>query len=566
MGRRTQNQAGLFVLLTLLLVVPLTAFAGGDPKASPSNSEKTKESQPTSPQKGFLKDNSDLLTNKFFTSNRTISLPEICRRAFRNHGDLDTRLNGCPWLRDQIVWETGNGTRIAYPDWTPAQKDRLEELFQALLRGNDSLGIHCPDPRVAMSWQTGKYYLSADEAFDIYAAHVAHVFYLEATNRVPWSVTNLPPQELEELLASYSYHSKIMPSLETGYPPHIRAGRDFRRPFREYGADALVCDPRGGYRFIRGERSTLHRDLLGATEEETVKNLTWWFHNNVRHAGPGEYLSREERIQHAYLKDRLRHRGQGVMAPAGCHAAANLFYDLAKSVNIPLKVAGFFERDPGSETETGHYGTTMHGGLVFRWARPGTKVLWHADLIYANFRAIFPVEEGLDTVRMREDRAKQKLFETTWLTPTELQSWGFRYFSELPTIIPESGYGIHSRGVHEDRSDYGQLGGFWQLNCPQDVDNIPCLEEASIYEMQFQLCPWDSYLRSYCLDEIGFRAELDDYLPVHPMSFPLPAARSGADNFSHAARCVQAYGGCEGLNTLMSEYNRTFGTDTWVDR
>jgi len=586
MVQKKQNQVGLFIFLALFLG-SWNALAKNDPKINKYDSETPKESQKTSPQlknhpnpstKGSIISggirqgafNGPIFLPESNLGDRPVSLPEICRAALRNPVDLETRLSGCPWLRDQVVWETGNGTRISYPDWAPAQKDRLNELFQALLREDNNLGIHCPDPRVAISSQTGKYYLSADEAFDVYAVHVAHVFYLEATNRVPWSITNLPPAELEEFLASYNYQSRIVPTaiMNLNYPPHIQANRDFQRPFRENSINNLICDPRDGYRFIRGETSSLRRDLLGATEEETLKNLTWWFYNNVRHTGPGEYGSRAERVQYAYLKDRLRYRGVGVASPAGCHTAANLFYDMAKSVNIPLKVAGFFDREPASETETGHYGSTMHGGLVFRWARPGTKVLWHVDLIYANFGAIFPIEEGLNAVRMREDRTKQKFFDTTWLSPTELQSWGFRYFSELPIVIPGIDYGLHSRGPNEDVPNFGYFGGFWQLNCPQDVGNIrmPCLERASVYEAQFQLCPWDSYLQSYCFDETGFHAELDAYRPIRPMSFSLPAARSARDNFSRVGRCVQAYGGCDGLNTLMSEYNRAFGADTWSDR
>ncbi len=587
MGQKKQNQVGLFVLLAFFLVSS-NALARNDPKANKHNFEKNAESQKTSPERGFLEDNlhpsqkgssfsSGISQGQFDTPitlpqwglrDRAVSLPEICRTALRNPADLETRLNGCPWLRDQIVWEMGNGTRISYPDWTPVQKDRLEEFFQALLRGDNNLGIRCPDPRVAMSSQTGRYYLSADEAFDVYAAHVAHVFYLEATHGVPWSITNLPPAELAEFLVSSSYQSRITSSTNLSYPSHIQANRDFQRPFRENSINNLICDPRDGYRFIRGEASTLRRDLLGATEEETLKNLTWWFYNNLWHTGGGTYLSRGDRVQHAYLRDRLRRREGGVAAVAGCHTAANLFYDLARSVNIPLKVGGFFEGDPVLATEPDNYGNIMHGGLVFRWARLGTRVLWHADLIYATFGVILPVEEGMDAVRMREDRTKQKFFDTTWLSPTELQSWGFHYFPELPTVIPGSGYGIHSRGLNEDTPDYGQLGGFWQYNCPRDStgNRMPCLERASLYEDQFQLCAWVNYLESYCFNETDFHDQLNLDRPVRPASFSLPVARSASDNYTHATSCVTAYGGCSNLNTLVSDYQRTFGTDTWSDR
>jgi len=496
-----------------------------------------------------------------------VSLAQVCRDTFRRGTDLESRLEYCPILKAAIVWETGSGERHPYAEWTGEQKARLEYFFQALLRGDTNLGIHCPDPARAMAMGSNRLYLSTDEAFDIYVAHVAHVFYLEASNRVPWSVTNLPPQELEELLASYRYHSRITSSLNVDYPSHIQANRDFQRPFREHVANALVCDPRDGYRFLRGETSTVRRDLLGTTEEETLKNITWWFFNNVLHTDP---LSREERLRYVYLKDRLRRHGEGVVAPLGCHTAANLFYDLAKSVNIPLKVVGAFELEPDTSTSSGaFYGNTVHEGLIFRWDRLGTKVLWHVDLIYqATFSNLFPIEEGIGTAPMTPDRTSWKLFDTMWSTPGALRSWGFNYLSELPTVISGIGYGIHSRGIFEDEPDFGQLAGFWRRACLHDgdINVMPCLTRASFYEQEFQLCSWDYYLDHYCGNRVLFRTVLDLNQSLRPDSFSLPVTRSGSDYFDRAEQCVIAYGGCSNLNHLVEEHTRTFGTDTWSDR
>ncbi len=118
-----------------------------------------------------------------------------CWCQLQQHGSLEERLSGaCDYLQDEIVWETGTGERVIYRGWTDQQKDRIDELFQLLLENRRDLGLRCPDPsrnyprNMRPGGLTANMFFTAEEAFDIYAAHVAHVFYIEATQAVPWSI------------------------------------------------------------------------------------------------------------------------------------------------------------------------------------------------------------------------------------------------------------------------------------------------------------------------------------------------------------------------------------------
>ena len=75
----------------------------------------------------------------------------ICLESLQQPGSLDSRLAGCGRLRSAIVWESATGESSPYDSWTVAQKSRLDEIFQALVREDADLGLSCPDPATSYS-------------------------------------------------------------------------------------------------------------------------------------------------------------------------------------------------------------------------------------------------------------------------------------------------------------------------------------------------------------------------------------------------------------------------------
>jgi hypothetical protein len=539
------------LVLVMLCIIPFgrSSSALGQNSSDPKDGfQPFKDSMSTVADKRLDQMANDFLRDGYMRADgRGDALSEVfarCQRSLRAAGSLEQRLSQCWYLKEQIIWQTATGDRFAYDAWTEAQKGRINELFQRLLTDERDLGMRCPDPARNMGLRRKpnggvNMFLTAEEAFDIYAAHVAHILYLEATSRVPWSILALPPTELEEMLWSERYHSRILPStLATSsdpyYPAHIQPNRDFQLPYRNLFTMGvgLNCDPRVGYRFIRGETSTARRNMIGATEQETMENLTRWFADNVGHGGSPEDLTREHSLAYNYLRDRLRaeYRDFGyisynmIIAVQGCHSASNLLHDLARSVNIPLL-----------NIQTVDTRRFVHQGLAFRWGRPDPRILHHTDDIYANLlNSFFPIRA--DGSRASEREATQLYFDVLWSPPGVLEAWGFRSTHDY-WLVPARDAEIRL----DDAPDLGVFGGAWTNE--RDLN-------ALYLEKRYRLGTWHTFMRAYCNGTFEFEIRRE----MSALSRPY-------EEFRDRAIAIAAAYGCDTMVTADREYERRRGAN-----
>lgn len=451
----------------------------------------------------------------------------------------------CPRLRRQMIWEKGNGERVSYDRWTLDQRRRFNAIFQKLMRGEKDLGLRCPDPITRMS--TGprltQIYLSEVEAFDVYAAHVAHALVVEIQSLVPWSILELPSTELRELFASYNYHSVISAPPDYPFlPAEILPGRDFELPHRHVVGDGLQCDPRAGYEFIRGVRSSSGIDLLQGTPEETLVELSDWLAENVAHGG-SEHTTKESIRKHALLQDRLRShldsRDRRAVAAAGCHSASNLLHDLARSINIPLLVVTSYETPSISPPASGCNGP-CHRGLAFRFGRRDARILWHVDDLYANQLAeFFPIKklDGEPPVALSAPEKKRLFFDLNWVPPMDLVPWGFRLRGSVPEYAP-----FHHR-VDLNLGTWGRIGEMRSYE----------------WEKRFQFCNWGTFL-SVAGDGVG--SMLDSDIATWG---PLRLLHTREDFVYRSLFCLSPYGGYSGVSDLNATWEAYRGHTVWKD-
>lgn len=369
----------------------------------------------------------------------------------RTPGGIDRWLAEHAKIRDRLAWVTGAGARQDYVNWTRAQKSRIEQFYNRLETGDRDLGMKLPDPEKAQ----GCY--SSDVAFDIFAAHVAHVVYVEAHDLVPWKIENRPADELDELLNSTSYFSMIRPSSKSE-PAGIAPLRDLQDTPENDGLQEYISDPRIGYEFLSGKTSTKQRSLIGKDELETLKNLTLWLRDNVDHATIDDQAG-ERAKKLRWLDERLRaFPGQKTaMANIGCHSATRLMVDLARSVNIPLLHVRALDATLGVQNID--YMSRTHGGLVYGWDGPNPRIVWHTDNIYAREgRICFPIDAKTGKL-LPKAQADQLYFDEVWKTPAEWAKMGFDY--NLIRVFPNQGYGHNSGGPTEDRDEFGMMSGHW---------------------------------------------------------------------------------------------------------
>lgn len=489
---------------------------------------------------------------------RILTLPSLCEQSLMSGTNFSEKIDGCLRLRSQIIYESPTGERIPFIRWTEAQVNRINEIYARIVADEENLGLNCPEPRSSMSSPDvfAAYYLNPEPAFDIYAAHVAHAIYLEANHLVPWSIQNLPSIQLRELFDFHSYFVPILPLSGARYPSHIQAQRDYQLPARSFLApDALICDPRIGNHFIRGINSRSHENLLGENPEATITNLSLWFKNNVRH----DNSRRELLADYSYLDQRLRGRrlasyNPSVVTYRGCHSSANLFYDLAKSVNIPLlNVAN--QLDTVAE---GNFLNRSHRGLIFKAGTTSPLILPHMDDLYANADTHGSLFTPMDGHRLNAEEEKSLIFENEWFHPALLEAWGFHFFGDYPVVLPGEAYGLPSTTASVNRSDFGYMGGFWG-------DGSQLIAKHSL-EKAYQYCSY-SLVSAYCeLSETAFNANFRSRFTPAPRS--LPINRSLADFYNRARSCVEVYGGCRmppedpsEMETLYRNWENDFGSE-----
>ena len=310
----------------------------------------------------------------------------FCISSLQNGTTFEGKVSGCPQLAHQIVWQRPDGSKVDFERWSPSQKVRINELFDRINRNERDLGVRCPRPEDGVNVELRRIYISENEAFDMYAASVAQAIYIESNNLVPWSLRNNPPAENEAILDSSQYFS-IITSDGLGSLSVVRRrfspGTSYRLPAWHYASEALSCDPRVPYNFLSGLNSSTHTTLIQSSQRDTIKALSLWFHKNAFHdPNPPTYFpSFDEWVRDfIFLESRLARRtsgigetaAQGILMRKGCHGAANLFLELARGINIPIRI--FWYADQPFVSDTFNY-APAHMGIAFHWTQPDYKVV-----------------------------------------------------------------------------------------------------------------------------------------------------------------------------------------------
>ncbi len=368
----------------------------------------------------------------------------------------ETWLAAHPAVARHLVWTAGDGRRQPFDEWSPEMRRRFDSFYAGIAAHAPDLHMRLLDPA------KGKHQrIPADVAFDLYAAHAAHVIYVEAHHLVAWSIADRPAVELDRLLASTGYVARIKPTTRK-YPDGIEANRDFQDLPENIALGEYISDPRIGYDFVTGKTSASGRSLVGQNELETLRNLTAWLRDNVNH-GPLNDPGKDARArQLAWLDARLRlfPGTQTAMANEGCHSAAKLLVDLARSVNIPLLSTRALDDANGMKDSS--FLSRTHAGLVYGWGGPSPRVLWHADDIYArDGKIFFPIDDRTHA-RLPQAEADQRYFDAVWFTPADLTRQGFAY--HLERVIPGQGRASDANDARQsdDLYDFGTMSGYWK--------------------------------------------------------------------------------------------------------
>ncbi len=485
-----------------------------------------------------------------------LARPTVHDAPAAHTSSLEAWLDSAPTIKERVVWTTGDGKHQHFADWTPAMKSRVETFYQHLCNGTPNLEMHLPpESQITVG---GTVYYTVEEAFDLYAAHLAHVIYVESRHLVPWSIQGRPGMELDQLLASSSYVSRIIPSSNT-YPDGIKAHRDFQNVPANESLGELNSDPRIGYDFLSGKTSASHKSIIGQTEMETLVNLTAWLRDNVLH-GPIDEKRLERFKSLRLLPQRLQaFPGERLALTAqGCHSSSKLMVDLARSVNIPLLHARSMDNTLADD-DSGSVFNRSHGGLVYGWGGTKPRIVWHTDEINAtSCQTCFPIDDKTGEL-LSPKQADQKYFDEVWLTPHALIKAGFTY--HLVRVMPGKGFGLKTRGEYEDRIDYGLVMGRWKRkgNSALDAFHTLCLDYALCGKNLLLTYNKGTGTLEKQLKE-NFKAWRGDFTDEElPTTIP-----SFAELNARAAAAIKALGGIEKTRQFIKEMQVKPGNNLMV--
>lgn len=524
------------VLLVALVLAGAPALAGPPPTKAPSDAAPPPVAKPGSkpapPAPGPGAGGQSGQTPQQGPAADARSLADMARRAsglcdavpleVAPQGGLrplsQQNFNCLPW-RQIVAWPERDGRRTAYADWPQARRDKLDLLYAEIQTDAPTLSVDCPaTPYLVAN-------LTDAQAADLYLVHVAYALALEQQRRLPWRLWRLPRAELDMLLGPDAFVSRVRDraGVVTGYalPDQMRTTR------------ALDCDPRVAWRFLTGQQDGQPEVLLGLNEEETLVRLTAWFSRNVGH---GNYNYREL-AERAHLADRLvRYReydppnATAYWATLGCWNATQTFLELARAANIPL-LRTYRGDSPGRNTD--------HSGLAFRWTRADARLLQHTDDIYAVDWIAFPIDAA--GAPLAGPELERVFFETHWVTPATLMTYGFDYrIAALPATPATAEYPWSYEIA-------GWTIGAWGLSPEEHSTGRPryALDNAFRWKKAFAIGGFqaiDEYCRHY-------RDANDDFWNTYvaERGGDLSPALSASDARARLQAIERAWGGCAAI-------------------
>ncbi|QQR79617.1 MAG: hypothetical protein IPJ69_09690 [Deltaproteobacteria bacterium] len=498
----------------------------------------------------------------------------FCLSSLQNGTTFEGKVSGCPQIAHQIVWQRPDGSKVDFEHWTTVQKTRINQIFDRINRNESDLGIRCPHPEDGVNVELRRIYISENEAFDMYAAHISQAIYLESNRLVPWSLRDNSREENASILDSSQYFSIITRDGSESHLSIVRShyspGTAYRTPAWHYSDDLLSCDPRLPYFFLNGANSATRTNLIQSNQVDTIKSISWWFHKNAYHTThPATYYpSFDEWVSHyIFLQDRLSTTPfmiggdtiQGIVMNSGCHSVANLFLELARGINIPIRIFWVSEQ-PFTRDIFNYAG--LHMGIAFHWTQADYKIVLHADDLYVQNKSIFPINMGTP---MNEAEVQTAFINQVWITPAQAEAWGVRFYRNLPLILPGQDVNQTIPPTPSSQPNNGYFGGYGQMR--NSMTGLYSLFSNRRVENGYQLCGWNELILTYCDDptpmKLNFYGEM--YTNVnfnYRYTMPaLPISRTVDDYLNRAEECVMANGGCDGLRTSINNEAHLFGSN-----
>jgi hypothetical protein len=232
--------------------------------------------------------------------------------------DVVAWLSQHPAIAGAIRWDNGTGGPLAlFSAWTPQQKLQLASAFADAW---NAVPGPLADPPPTVAPDPYGIVISAADAWSLYLQHVAHSLALEIRQAVPWSLTQLGPDDQLRVLSVREMFGGVAGGYRTA---------SFTMP----------ASPSFAYAFLR------RNGLVGSTVLDTIARVLGWCRRNLLHFLGSPNWSQDHWQYDGIPVRRVLEGTVATVAPelgvqhwtAGCGGTSDFLKCLLRAVNIPVE-------------------------------------------------------------------------------------------------------------------------------------------------------------------------------------------------------------------------------------
>lgn len=252
-----------------------------------------------------------------------------------------TTLLSQPKIKNNIIWQ-GIGGIENYSSWSSNQRTDLDNAILALEK-QEPQALSAPPALLDGN------YISAEDAWKIYVAHVAQCLWVEVHGEVSWHLNDFPDDQLAYLLDS----RKLM----------VYSSSTNRYIFYTYLMGNITAwNPRICYECLSNLK------MIKSSQLETIYALTDWMRGHLLHLSGSDDLTEQFGYAGPPPADKVLYPLEGRHhKTAGCWGTSGLYGAVLRSVNIPVERVNI----------------TLNGGTHSRPAFPSVdRSMPHGDDVY----------------------------------------------------------------------------------------------------------------------------------------------------------------------------------------
>lgn len=224
-----------------------------------------------------------------------------------------------PKIKNNIIWQVIGGNKN-YSSWNLNQRTNLDNAI-LVLEKQEPQALSAPPTLLDGN------YISAEDAWKIYVAHVAQCLWVEVHGAVSWNLNDFPDDQLAYLLDSRKLMVYLSSTNRYIFHNHLMG-------------NITAWNPRICYEFLWNLK------MIKSSQLETIYALTDWMRGHLIHLSSSDNYNEQFGYAGPPPADKVLYPLEGRRhKTAGCWGTSGLYGAVLRSVNIPVERANISLND-----------------------------------------------------------------------------------------------------------------------------------------------------------------------------------------------------------------------------